>query len=80
MDLTPRELELQRIAREFVDELIPFEVEAEMNRGELPDDVVKRHHERAGDLGLLSLNMPASMGGPGYTFGDVSRTFGVRAT
>ncbi|HEU4318768.1 MAG TPA: acyl-CoA dehydrogenase family protein [Acidimicrobiia bacterium] len=67
MELTTRELELQRTAREFVDELIPFEVEAEMNRGELPEDVVKRHHERAGELGLLSLNMPESMGGPGYT-------------
>ena len=67
MELTHRELELQRIAREFVDELIPFEVEAEMNRGELPEEVTRRHHERAGELGLLSLNMSEDMGGPGYT-------------
>ena len=67
MELTTRELELQRIAREFVDGLIPFEVEAEMNQGELPDGVAQGHHERAAELGLISLNMPETMGGPGYT-------------
>jgi acyl-CoA dehydrogenase len=67
MELTTRELELQRIAREFVDGLIPFEVEAEMNQGELPAGVAQGHHERAAELGLISLNMPETMGGPGYT-------------
>jgi alkylation response protein AidB-like acyl-CoA dehydrogenase len=67
MDLTPRELEMQGVARKFVDELIPWEVEAEMNRGELPPDVLKGQHERAAELGLISINMPTSMGGPGYT-------------
>ncbi|HET9261221.1 MAG TPA: acyl-CoA dehydrogenase family protein [Acidimicrobiia bacterium] len=67
MELTSRELELQGVARAFVDELIPFEVEAEMNHGDLPEETVKAQHERAGELGLLSLNMPESMGGPGYT-------------
>jgi alkylation response protein AidB-like acyl-CoA dehydrogenase len=65
--LSDRELGLQRITRDFVDELIPWEVEAEMNRGELPPDVAKGHHERAAELGLISINMPESMGGPGYT-------------
>ena len=67
MELTTRELELQRIAREFVDGLIPFEVEAEMNQGELPAGVAQGHHELAAELGLISLNMPETMGGPGYT-------------
>jgi len=62
-----RELRLQETARRFVDELIPWEVEAEMNRGELPPDVAKAHRERAAELGLFSINMPESMGGPGYT-------------
>ena len=65
--LSDRELRLQKVTREFVDELIPWEVEAEMNRGELPPDIAKAHHERAADLGLISINMPESMGGPGYT-------------
>jgi alkylation response protein AidB-like acyl-CoA dehydrogenase len=65
--LSDRELRLQETARRFVDELIPWEVEAEMNRGELPPDVAKAHRERAAELGLISINMPESMGGPGYT-------------
>ena len=67
MDLTPREQDLQRITRQFVDELIPYEVEAEMNHGDLAEDVVRGHHERAAELGLISINMPESMGGPGYS-------------
>jgi alkylation response protein AidB-like acyl-CoA dehydrogenase len=65
--LSDSELRLQTKARAFVDELIPHEVSAEMNGGKLPDDVEKTHHDRARELNLLSLNMPASMGGPGYT-------------
>jgi acyl-CoA dehydrogenase len=62
-----RERLLQQTARDFVDELIPWEVEAEMNQGELPDDVMRKHQQRAADLGLISINMPQSMGGPGYS-------------
>ena len=65
--LSDRELRLQQTTRKFVDELIPWEVEAEMNRGELAPDVAKAHHEKAAELGLISINMPESMGGPGYT-------------
>jgi len=67
MELTTRELELQGTTREFVDELIPWEGEAEMNHGELPPDVARRHHEKAAELGLISINMPEAIGGPGYT-------------
>jgi acyl-CoA dehydrogenase len=62
-----RERLLQQTARDFVGELIPWEVEAEMNQGELPDDVMRKHRDRAADLGLISINMPDSMGGPGYS-------------
>ncbi|MFZ0015567.1 MAG: acyl-CoA dehydrogenase family protein [Acidimicrobiia bacterium] len=67
MDLTPRESELKETTRRFVDELIPFEVEAEMNGGELGPGISKGHQAKAADLGLISINMPESMGGPGYT-------------
>ena len=45
--LPSRALEWQKKVRRFVDdELIPWEVEAEMNEGELPGDVATRHKER----------------------------------
>jgi alkylation response protein AidB-like acyl-CoA dehydrogenase len=60
--------EVQARAREFVDrELIPFEVEAEMNEGELPSDVKDRHRRRARELGLAAMNMPADLGGGGLS-------------
>lgn len=65
--LNERQLLLQQTARDFVDELIPWEVEAEMNQGEIPADVAQQHKERAAELDLISINMPESMGGPGYT-------------
>lgn len=66
-NLTTAELALQARAREFVDELIPWEVEAEMNRGEIPDDVLEAQRAKASDLGLTSINMSERLGGPGYT-------------
>jgi acyl-CoA dehydrogenase len=65
--LNERELLLQQTARDFVEELIPWEVEAEMNQGEIPPEVVRQHRERAAELSLISINMPEAMGGPGYT-------------
>lgn len=65
--LTPEEIELQEKARAFVDELIPWEVEAEMNRGELPTEIATGQRLKAGELGLTSINMPQAWGGPGYT-------------
>ena len=50
--LTTAELALQERARGFVDELIPWEVEAEMNAGEIPSEVLKEQRERAAELGL----------------------------
>lgn len=41
--MTEEDRLIQKAAREFVDELIPHEVAAEMIAGELPPDVVARH-------------------------------------
>ena len=66
--LSDEEREIQQRARGFVDEeLIPYEVEAEMNGGGLPDGVRERHHEMAMDLGLYSMNMPKELGGSAMT-------------
>jgi alkylation response protein AidB-like acyl-CoA dehydrogenase len=54
--------------RRFVDEdLIPFEVEAEMNGGVLPDGVRDRHRHRAREIGLHALAIPKQYGGQGLT-------------
>jgi len=54
----------QAKARRFAeDELLPFEVEAEMNGGELPEDVRKRHKKHAVELGFSSMDVPKEYGG-----------------
>jgi acyl-CoA dehydrogenase len=63
--LSDEDLQIQARARTFADELIPFEVTAEMNGGELPKDVVAAHAERARELGLAAANMPRALGGGG---------------
>ena len=65
--MTDEDRAIQRRARGFVDELIPFEVEAEMNAGEIDPDVRKSQHERAVELGLFAMNMPKELGGTGMT-------------
>jgi acyl-CoA dehydrogenase len=65
--LSEQDLRILQKARAFTDELIPFEVTAEMNGGELPKDVVAGHAERARELGLAAANMPAEFGGGGCT-------------
>jgi acyl-CoA dehydrogenase len=59
------DLRLQRAAREFTDELIPFEVQAELAGGVLPDEQVRKHSAEAIARGLYATNMPVSVGGPG---------------
>jgi acyl-CoA dehydrogenase len=59
---------IQAAARAFVDkELIPHEVEAEMNAGVLSPDVKDRQRRRLRALGLAAMNMPAELGGAGLT-------------
>jgi alkylation response protein AidB-like acyl-CoA dehydrogenase len=60
--------EIQARTRRFVDEeLIPLEVEAEMNHGEIAPELREKHHRMAIDLGLYAMNMPKDLGGTGLT-------------
>jgi acyl-CoA dehydrogenase len=61
------DLAIQARARDFADELIPFEEQAEASGGELPAEVTAAHAERARELGLHSTNMPVELGGGGCT-------------
>jgi acyl-CoA dehydrogenase len=66
--LTEADLELQSRTRRYVDEeLIPWEVQAEMNEGEIPGDVKDRHEKLARELGLTAINQPTKFGGHDYT-------------
>ncbi len=65
--LSERDLEIRDRAIAFADELIPLEVEAELNGGDLPKDVVAGHKARAMELGLYATNMPVELGGTGYS-------------
>src|SRR5713226_6372618 len=65
--LSDADLQIQATARSFADELIPLEVTAELNDGELPADVVAGHAKRARELGLHAANMPEELGGGGFT-------------
>ncbi len=65
--LSHEDLQIQDRARQFADELIPFEVEAELNDGDLPKEVVAQHAARARELGLCATNMPKELGGGGCT-------------
>ena len=65
--LSETDLEIQQRARSFADELIPLEAGAEAANGELPEDVTAGHSKRAQELGLHAANMPAGLGGGGYS-------------
>ncbi len=65
--LTDEDLRIRETAREFVESLMPFEVEAELAGGILPKEVTAEHHARAVALGLYATNMPTSVGGHGCT-------------
>jgi alkylation response protein AidB-like acyl-CoA dehydrogenase len=66
--LSEADLELQARTRTFAnEELIPWEVHAEMNNGEIPQDVRDRHEKLARDIGLTAINQPSGLGGHDYT-------------
>jgi acyl-CoA dehydrogenase len=57
---------LQAAVRRYVDEeLIPWEVHAEMNQGEVPPEIVARQKTIARELGLSSMDAPKELGGRG---------------
>src|SRR5580698_9013265 len=63
--LSDEDLQIQASAATFADELIPFEVEAELNNGDLPKEITAAHKARAIELGLFATNMPTELGGGG---------------
>ncbi|TMK63634.1 MAG: acyl-CoA dehydrogenase [Actinobacteria bacterium] len=66
--MTDEDRAIQDKARRFVDEeLIPHELEAEMNAGQLPRDVIERQQAKLRELGLWSINMPRDLGGTELT-------------
>jgi acyl-CoA dehydrogenase len=65
--LSAEEIEIQAKARAIVDELIPYEVEAEMNGGRLPDDARERAEKMVHEAGFEAINMPKELGGGGFT-------------
>jgi acyl-CoA dehydrogenase len=65
--LTEDDLDLQKRARAFADEVIPYEEQAELAGGELPADLAAGHAVRARELGLCATNMPKELGGGGCT-------------
>ncbi|HKX75502.1 MAG TPA: acyl-CoA dehydrogenase family protein [Acidimicrobiia bacterium] len=68
MELSTADMEIAARAREFVDEeLIPWEVHAEMNSGEIPSEVKSRHEKLARELGLTAINQPQALGGHDYS-------------
>jgi alkylation response protein AidB-like acyl-CoA dehydrogenase len=61
----------QQQVRDYVDrELIPHEVAAELNGGELPAEVMQQIQEKAITLGLPGMDAPASHGGLGLGMVD----------
>ncbi|MEX0834306.1 MAG: acyl-CoA dehydrogenase family protein [Actinomycetota bacterium] len=66
--MTAEDREIQEKTRRFVDEdLIPHEVEAEMNAGELPPELREKHHKKAVELGIYAMNIPRDLGGTGLS-------------
>jgi acyl-CoA dehydrogenase len=66
--LSDEEQDIRQRARDFVDEeLIPYEVEAEMNGGRLPAEVKARHRRRARALGFAAMNISKEHGGGGLS-------------
>jgi len=66
--LPPRAREIQQRVRHFVTEqLVPWEVHAEMNGGEIPPQELHRHKEGAKAAGLHNMDIPVEMGGQGLS-------------
>jgi acyl-CoA dehydrogenase len=59
---------IQDEMRRFVDtELIPFEVDAEMNGGVIPAETEERQKAKLREMGLSAVNMPKELGGDGLS-------------
>jgi alkylation response protein AidB-like acyl-CoA dehydrogenase len=64
LSLDSTALEWQEKARQFAEQaLIPCEVEAELNDGRLSEDLSRRHHDRAIELGFSAMDVPRAHSG-----------------
>jgi len=64
IELSKSAQDWQKAAREYADEYLqPHEVEAELNGGVLPAEVVARQKKRAIELGFSAIDVPKSYGG-----------------
>ncbi len=64
IDLSKSAQDWQKTAREYADEYLqPYEVEAELNAGVLPPDIVHRQKKRAIELGFSAIDAPKCHGG-----------------
>lgn len=52
-----------KIAEGFLQKTMPWEVEAEMNEGKVPQEIDSEHRQMAIDLGLSGMDMPKNIGG-----------------
>jgi acyl-CoA dehydrogenase len=59
-----------RAFRFAAEELIPWEVEAELHEGRLPAEVEKRHRKLAVELGFSGMDVPKARGGHGARIVD----------
>jgi alkylation response protein AidB-like acyl-CoA dehydrogenase len=69
LDSTAREWR-DRAFRFATEELIPWEVEAELHEGRLPPEVEKRHKRLAVELGFSAMDVPVARGGRGARIVD----------
>jgi acyl-CoA dehydrogenase len=66
--LSHTDRDIQARTRRFVDEdLIPWELHAEEHGGEIPEEEKHAHEAKARELGLAAMNLPAELGGGGFT-------------
>lgn len=64
IELSDQAISWQQKAREYAEEYLqPYEVEAELNRGQLPPELVARQKQRAIELGFSAIDVPKAYGG-----------------
>lgn len=64
IELSETALRWQAVARQYADEyLLPHEVAAELNDGELPEEITNRNKQRAIQLGFSAMDVPKKYGG-----------------
>ncbi len=67
IDLPENAKKWTSIAEGFLEKTMPWEVEAEMNEGKLPEKTDAEHRQMAIDLGLSSMDIAKSYGGQGLS-------------